>query len=189
MRVFIAVDIPSTVKDEIGKLQKQLMREVSSSVKWVEVANIHATLRFLGEVSEEKTELLYQELSKGGREIAPFKISVRGLGAFPNLSRPRVIWVGMGSEGKRMEQLSSQIEALVRGLGFPPETRAFSPHLTIGRVKQLRDRVEWAGAIGKREEIFFGEATVDCFYLYQSILKPLGPEYRKLKRFDLPVEG
>ena len=189
MRAFIAADIPSAVKDEIGKLQQQLRREVSSLVKWVKVANIHITLRFLGEVPEEKIELLRQVLPKGGRGIVPFTISVRGMGIFPELSRPRVIWVGMESVGKKMEQLYSQIETVVRDLGFPPETRAFSPHLTVGRVKQLRDRAEWVRAIGKREDILLGETEVDCFYLFQSILKPQGPEYRKLERFDLPGEG
>ncbi|TKJ30545.1 RNA 2',3'-cyclic phosphodiesterase [bacterium (candidate division B38) B3_B38] len=189
MRAFIAVDIPSDVKDAIGKLQRKLMREVKSSVKWVEVANIHTTLRFLGEVPEEKIEQLSKVLPKGGRGIAPFKINIKGLGAFPNLSRPRVIWVGMQAQGNRMVQLYSQIETLVRDLGFTAERRAFSSHLTIGRIKQLRDQNEWVNAIGKRQELFFGEATVDCFYLFQSILKPQGPEYRKLKKFDLPGEG
>lgn len=186
MRAFIAADIPSAVKEEIGKLQKELMREVRSSVKWVEAANIHITLRFLGEVPEEKIEQLCQILPKGGREVTPFKISIKGLGAFPNLSRPRVIWVGMESQGNQIEQLYSQIETLVRDLGFTPEKRAFSPHLTIGRIKQLRDQNEWVNAIGKRQELFFGEAAVGCFYLFQSILKPQGPEYKKLKKFDLP---
>ncbi len=186
MRAFIAADIPSDVKDEIGKIQKKLMGEVRSSVKWVDVEKIHVTLRFLGDVPEEKIELLCQVLPKGGREVAPFKISIKGLGVFPNLSRPRVIWVGMESQGNKMDQLYSQIEALVRDLGFTPEKRAFSPHLTIGRIKQLRDQNEWVNAIEKSQELFFGEASVDCFYLFQSILKPQGPEYRKLKKFDLP---
>lgn len=189
MRAFIAAEIPSVIRNKIGKIQRELMKEVSSSVKWVEVANIHITLRFLGEVPEEKIELLRQVLPKGGAGIAPFKITVRGLGAFPELSRPRVIWVGMESEGRKMEQLYLQIEDLVRDLGFPPETRDFSPHLTVGRVKQLRDRAEWVRAIKEREDIFLGETTVDCFYLFQSILRPLGPEYKKLGKFDLPGTG
>lgn len=189
MRAFIAVDIPSAVKDEIGKLQKELMREVRSSVKWVAAANIHITLRFLGEVPEEKIEQLCQVLPKGGRGVNPFKIIIKKLGVFPNLSRPRVIWVGMESQGNQMEQLYSQIETLARDLGFTPEKRTFSPHLTIGRIKQLKDYTEWVKSIGKREGLFFGETTVECFYLFQSILKPQGPEYRKLKKFDLPGDG
>ena len=189
MRTFIAVDIPAAVKEEIGKLQEQLKKEVSSVVKWVNAENIHITLRFLGEVPEEKIELLRQVLPKGGRGIAPFKISIRGLGVFPEPSRPRVIWVGMESEGKMMEQLYWQIETLMRDSGFSPETRAFSPHLTVGRVKQLRNRTEWVRAIEKREGIFIGETKADCFYLFQSILRPQGPEYRKLEKFDLLGEG
>ena len=179
MRVFLAVEIPDKVRAEIARLQDNL-KSAGADVKWVEPRNLHLTLKFLGEIQEEKVPSLTDALRAAAAAAAPFSISLEGVGAFPRIQHPRVLWVGIKEGKEALERLAGAIEETCNPLGFPAEERAFSPHLTIGRIRSNKRH----SALEKElQEISFhaGEpAAVDHLTLFQSVLSSRSPTYTKL---------
>jgi RNA 2',3'-cyclic 3'-phosphodiesterase len=135
IRAFIAVELPSGLKNELAELETQLKKASPPVVKWVEPNSIHVTLKFLGEISEDSIEELMLAIEETAQGILPFQLEVRGVGAFPNLERPQVLWTGVKGELEKIAQLQKRIESNTEQLGSPRESRAFSPHLTLGRVR------------------------------------------------------
>jgi RNA 2',3'-cyclic 3'-phosphodiesterase len=135
IRAFIAVELPEELKKELAELETQLKKNSPSVVKWVDPNSIHVTLKFLGEVSEESIDELMLAIEESTQGISPFKLEVSEVGAFPNLDRVQVVWVGMKGELAKVSQLQKRIESNTEQLGFPRESRAFTPHLTLGRVR------------------------------------------------------
>jgi 2'-5' RNA ligase len=135
IRAFIAVELPSGLKNELAELETQLKKASPPVVKWVDPNSIHVTLKFLGEVSEDSIEELMLAIEEAAQGILPFQFEVRGVGAFPNLERPQVLWTGVKGELDKIAQLQKRIESNTEQLGFPRESRVFSPHLTMGRVR------------------------------------------------------
>ena len=135
IRAFIAVELPAELKRELAELEAQLKKNSPPVVKWVDPNNIHITLKFLGEISEDSIEELMLAIEEAAQGILPFQLEVRGVGAFPNLERPQVLWTGVKGELEKIAQLQERIESNTEQLGFPRESRAFSPHLTLGRVR------------------------------------------------------
>jgi len=188
LRAFIAVEIPLEIHKAIESKTAPLRAILNSSlVRWVPTANIHLTLKFLGDVSPAYVELLTQMLSLEVSQHPVFEIQFGGLEAFPNSTRPRVIWIGIQAPAG-LEALQHGIEAAVATLGYPSEKRPFSPHLTIGRVKQN------AGSTGMQkirttlEETqvgLLGSAQVTAVHLFKSDLKPTGAVYTRL--FSAPL--
>lgn len=180
LRTFIAVDLPGRVKDGLRDVQDRL-RPKCSGARWVKPGNIHLTLKFLGNTRQEKISPVCDALGRAASRHAPFTVSIRGVGAFPNPGRPRVLWVGVGEGGEALRALAGTVEESLEKLGFPRERRPFSPHLTIARFKGPADLggdvLEDAGDCGafEAEEITF----------FQSILRPEGAEYIPLQRFEL----
>ncbi|MFC2076096.1 RNA 2',3'-cyclic phosphodiesterase [candidate division KSB1 bacterium] len=175
MRTFIAVDLPETVRDSLRELQAGL-RGRSDGVKWVRVEGMHLTLKFLGEIDPDLVSGIDRVLQEAARSIKPFRIALSGLGAFPGLSRPRVIWVGVDGELEPLQNLKSGIDKGLAELGFPKDDRSFKPHITLGRVK---------GKIDGRRLVGDKNYTTDHFLicrvrLIESILKPTGAEYSEV---------
>ena len=137
VRCFIAVELPEEVRDEIAQLQAQLKSDNQPGVKWVDPYGIHLTLKFLGSVDQDKISPITKAMVEAAHDIAPFHLKVEGLGVFPNLRRVQVAWVGIGGEVEKLAQLQQGIESALAKLGFAPENRRFTPHLTLAR---LRDR-------------------------------------------------
>ena len=135
IRAFIAVELPSGLKNELAELETQLKKASPPVVKWVEPNSIHVTLKFLGEISEDSIEELMLAIEETAQGILPFQLEVSGVGAFPNLERPQVLWTGVKGELEKIAQLQKRIESNTEQLGSPRESRAFSPHLTLGRVR------------------------------------------------------
>ena len=135
IRAFIAVELPKDLKKELAALEMLLKNNGPSVVKWVDPASIHITLKFLGEISTDKVEKLIQAMDEAVKGTAPFQLEVRKLGAFPAPDRPQVIWVGVKGEVDKITRLQQSIEASCERLGFSRENRAFTPHLTLGRVR------------------------------------------------------
>lgn len=137
IRSFIAVELPDELKLALIRLQDQLKSGGQAPVKWVDPYNIHLTLKFLGDISTDMVGKITVALEGAVRGITPFHLEAKDLGAFPNLKRVQVVWVGIGGEVDRLSQLQQSIESSLAPLGFVSESRPFTPHLTLAR---LRDR-------------------------------------------------
>jgi len=134
VRSFIAIELPDELKEGLVQLQAQLRLGQPTSVKWVDPYSIHLTLKFLGNIAVGSTQAI-EEAAQG---MSPFHLEVKGLGVFPNLKRVQVAWVGLGGEVSKVSKLQQRIESNLVPLGFTAESRLFTPHLTLAR---LRDRV------------------------------------------------
>jgi 2'-5' RNA ligase len=183
IRAFIAVEISKEGKAFLEKLSTELQR-TRADVKWVRAAGIHLTLKFLGQVREDMVPVLGEELTPVFSEFRPFSIQISGLGAFPGLGRPRVIWAGLSDSSGTLPLMAARLEDTLEGFGFVREKRPFSPHLTIGRVRSNTGLGEMVEAVRERTDIAGPLFTADHAVLFQSILKPSGAEYRARCRFD-----
>ena len=138
-RCFIAISLPREILDQIG-LYLQELKEISPRVRWVKPAAIHITLKFLAEQSEEVVKVVETELTGLGEVSPPFELSVVGTGCFPNKNRPRVFWLGLEHDARNsLFKVHEWIDRHLEPLGFEREKRRFSPHLTLGRVKEPSD--------------------------------------------------
>jgi 2'-5' RNA ligase len=183
MRTFIAIELPEEIKKQIEKLQAPLKR-TRAYVSWVKPGNIHVTLKFLGEVPEEKIDDVFSATERAVEGIGSFGMSLKGTGGFPNLRRPRVIWIGTGSGAEELSRLAERMEQEMEKIGFPKENRKFSPHFTIGRVKSPRNIEELAGKV-ESAEFQTEEIRVTEVVVMRSQLNPAGAIYTPLKKVPL----
>jgi RNA 2',3'-cyclic 3'-phosphodiesterase len=135
IRSFIAIELPSTVKQELATLEDVLKKRSSQVVRWVEPQGIHLTLKFLGDVASDRIDEINMAIDETTQGTNPFRLELQEVGAFPNFNRAQVVWVGMKGELDKLAYLQKQIESNTEQLGFPREERAFTPHLTLGRVR------------------------------------------------------
>jgi 2'-5' RNA ligase len=186
IRAFIAVTLDSKVIDQIAAASHQLRPEITG-VRWVTPANFHLTLKFLGSIDDAAIEPIGATLREQLRLFPRFTINAKGLGVFPGPKRPRVLWVGL--TGDRLVSLASRVESALRPLGFTPEGRKFTPHLTIGR---WRDADRAPKSLGRQLENWqardFGTSNVESVKLIQSMLKPEGASYNYLITVPLGAE-
>jgi 2'-5' RNA ligase len=155
-------------------------------IRWVRRANFHLTLFFLGPaVPRERLAPIADALGAIAEASAPFEIVARGVGVFPNPARPRVIWVGL--EGDGLAALAARVAQAAARYGFAPERRAYSPHLTIGRVRSLNSPGRLRRALGEAAGSSFGISRIDGVKLYRSELGPQSSIYHELAAFPLGV--
>lgn len=186
MRTFIAIEIEEPLRKEFSFLQNEL-RKSQADVKWVEPKNMHLTLKFLGETKEEKVEKIKEVLKKLTQELRPFEITFCNLGAFPNLSSPRVIWIGIDKGKEELTKLARGIEEHLEELGFPKEKRPYSGHLTLGRIRSMKNKENLKKIIEKKMEFQAeNKLYVNRIVFFRSELKPSGPIYTKLAEFFFP---
>jgi 2'-5' RNA ligase len=188
LRTFIAVDIPPVIQQAIQYNVDNLRKSIGGSVRWVLVHNIHLTLKFLGDVSLTNVELLTQMLRAEADSCPSFDLSIGGFGSFPNSKRPRVLFIGIQSPVE-LEALQRGIESATVKLGYESDSRSFSPHLTIGRVKDHispSDQQRIRETLEETKIDSLGIARVDSVHLYKSELKPGGSVYTKL--FSAPLK-
>jgi 2'-5' RNA ligase len=190
LRAFIAVPLTSAVRDELVRIQQSFSHARDRSVvRWVRPEGIHLTLKFLGDVPAEAVPKIEAALGAVSRNAPAFDIRIGGTGCFPNPRRPRVIWVGVDEPSGRLLRLQRAVEEGLYVVGFPPERRRFTPHLTLGRINRRatqRDRArvgEYASSDACGEDV--GTMPVDHFALIRSFLKPTGAEYTTLATFRL----
>lgn len=182
LRAFIAVEIPLDVRQAVCNATSDLQRRIGSLVRWVPVENMHLTLKFLGDISPSNIDILTQILQAETDLFPCFELRLTGLGAFPNLKRPRVLYIGIQAPAA-LESLQRGIESASRRLGYESEERGFSPHLTLGRVKQNVSSTEQQMIRRALEETkidSLGTARVDSVHLYKSDLKSSGSVYTRL---------
>jgi len=184
LRTFIAIELDEELNDNLCRLQAHLSEQLApSSVRWVRPEGIHLTLKFLGDTPEEKVEAVREALAQAATTVAPFSITVGGLGCFPDARRPRVVWVGLDEPTGALSALQDAVEAHVAPLGFPTEKRSFHPHLTLGRVQRSATKSEARGigevvttaAIG-----IIDEMAVETVAYIRSDLRPSGAVYTTL---------
>ena len=189
IRTFIAIELDESIKDGLTKLQERLKGEApQGSVRWVRPEGIHLTLKFLGDVPADQIEEITRALQKSCQGFARFSLSCGELGCFPNLKRPRVVWVGIQEEMGTLAQLQKAIEENVAPLGYPTEKRKFSPHLTLGRVQKRAssgDRRRLGELIGASEIGIVGQMEVRSVNLMRSDLRPSGAVYTRLAEVEL----
>jgi 2'-5' RNA ligase len=182
LRAFIAVEIPFEVRQAVCKATSDLQKRIGSLVRWVPLENMHLTLKFLGDISPANVDMLSQMLQAETDLFQCFDLRLHGLGSFPNPKRPRVIYIGIQAPAA-LETLQRGIESASRRLGYESEERGFSPHLTIGRVKQNVTATEQQTIRRALEETkidALGTARVDSVHLYKSELQPSGSVYTRL---------
>ncbi|MFQ6053577.1 MAG: RNA 2',3'-cyclic phosphodiesterase [Candidatus Bathyarchaeia archaeon] len=178
VRVFISVDVEDgDLLDALEGAQRRLER-TGADLKCVERQNIHATLKFLGDVREGLVGELKRIVS--GMMFNAFRVELRGLGAFPNLRRPRVVWVGITDGVEELSDISRRLESEFEGLGFRREGRRFSPHITLARVRSGRNRDRLVDEVMASADEVFGEFQVEHVRLKKSVLTPRGPIYSTL---------
>jgi RNA 2',3'-cyclic 3'-phosphodiesterase len=181
MRSFIAFDLQDEAVLNRLSLIQQLLIETGADLKLVETQNIHVTVRFLGEISQSTMEKVFEAMKKV--KFTPFNIQIRGLGVFPSLNYPRVVWAGMTEGVEQLKSIFSQLEPQMRALGFEPDTHGFSPHLTIARVRSGANKQRLAEVVSKETDYDFGPIKANCLRLKKSQLSPRGPTYSTLKEF------
>jgi len=190
LRTFIAVEIPIHIQEIIQQETAVLRKEIGSSiVRWIPPQNIHLTLKFLGDVSAANIGILTEMLRAEADSCPPFEIHISGLGSFPNSKRPRVLFIGIQAPAE-LEALQRGIESGAAKLGYESEERGFSPHLTLGRVRQSNlasDQQRIRKALEGAKIDSLGTARVDSVHLYKSDLKPSGSVYTKL--FSAPLQS
>jgi 2'-5' RNA ligase len=183
IRTFIAIEFPPEIQENIDQVSQDLRIELKGMpVRWVAAGNIHLTLKFLGDVSLSQVELIKKLLSNITKGHQAFKINVGGLGIFPKPQRPKVIWVGVDAPSDLID-IQNEIEKAVSQIGFPPETRPFSPHLTLGRITQpvnpiLINRI--SECMESSRGVKLGSFEVKAIQLFRSDLKPGGSIYTRL---------
>ena len=175
IRAFVAVDMDeASVISKLVEAQRAL-RNLGADLKLVEPENIHATVRFLGEVPAPTIELVKEQMNEV--KFGPFDMEFVGLGAFPNLRRINVVWVGMRKGSEEISRVFEQLEPRFRKIGFEPDRKGFSPHVTIARVKTGRMREELAKLVDEMRDTPFGVIHVEEVRLKKSLLTPKGPVY------------
>jgi RNA 2',3'-cyclic 3'-phosphodiesterase len=182
LRAFIAVEIPAEIQQKIHRETSNLRKGIDSLVRWVPPQNMHLTLKFLGDVSPNSLEFIKQMLRTEAETIACFDIHLAGLGAFPNLKRPRVLYVGIQAPAA-LDALARAIDSASRRLGYEPEERPFSAHLTLGRVRQnanAAEQMQIRRTIEGTQVDLLGTAKVDSVHLFKSDLNPGGSVYTRL---------
>ncbi|MBM4274372.1 MAG: RNA 2',3'-cyclic phosphodiesterase [Deltaproteobacteria bacterium] len=184
IRAFLAIDLPENLKPGLALLLQELKKS-GADVKWVPPGNVHLTLKFFGNVPDADVEALAQAAQEVAAAQAPFQLKVTGAGAFPNLNAPRVVWLGLEGEMAALGQLFRRLEKVFEKLGFPPEDRAFHPHLTLGRVKSPQGRFGLTRALKELPAPDWPAFQVKELILYRSVLSPHGSTYTLLQVIPL----
>jgi RNA 2',3'-cyclic 3'-phosphodiesterase len=186
MRTFIALPLPAEARALLGNLQAKL-RSFGADVKWTAADSIHLTLKFLGEIAPASLPGLVSHLRTETAAEHSFALRVHGLGGFPDLRNPRVIWCGLEGDRAALASVQQKVEAACIQAGFPSEERPFQAHLTLGRVRgktNLQPLLDYI-KIGSTLEHTF---TVKALHIYQSTLRPQGALYTVLETMDLKGE-
>jgi RNA 2',3'-cyclic 3'-phosphodiesterase len=190
VRVFIAIELPEAVKRELGALQRRLWVEPATGIKWVAPQGIHLTLKFLGWVAPDLIETIKSAIAGAVAGFTPFEIRLSGLGAFPNLRRMNVVWCGLSGDLDQLILLQRSVEKYISPLGYPTESRPFSPHLTLARLRdevppEVREKLAKKLTMTKFEPDL--PIQVDSVSLMKSTLLPTESIYTCLGSF--PITG
>jgi 2'-5' RNA ligase len=188
IRSFIAIELPDEVRRVLAHLEAQLKKGRHSGAKWVDPYSIHLTLKFLGDIAADKIGDITRTIEKSSQGIPPFHLEVKDLGVFPNFKRVRVVWVGMSGEVERLIQFQKRLESELVPLGFAPESRPFTPHLTLARVREGGSPTEqqnFGQLIADTKFETVCNFTADSISLMRSQLTSQGAIYSRISSIKL----
>ncbi|BDG04063.1 RNA 2',3'-cyclic phosphodiesterase [Anaeromyxobacter oryzae] len=187
-RLFVALEPPDGVRRRMATLAADLRRaagRAADDVRWVPAENVHLTLQFLGAVPEERVADVVSAVTAAAAAARPLSLEVKGAGGFPNARRPRVLWLGLHGDVEPARAFVADLGRRLAPLGFPPEARAWSAHLTVGRARDPRGAPGLAGALASQAEGDGVPWRVADVVLFESHLSPKGPRYEALARAAL----
>lgn len=183
LRTFIAIELSDEVKQTIQDVEDSL-KVLGCDIKWVRPEIAHLTLKFLGDVASDTIETIDRVLQESVQGLPPIQTQLTSLGIFPDIRRPRVLWIGLEDKEGRIKQLAESVETALGNIGFRKEEREFKPHITIGRLRSSKNAIQLAEAIrgftvpaGRRQ-------SIENITLFKSTLTPTGPIYEVLKKFS-----
>ena len=187
MRAFIAIELPTEIKNYLSSIQNKLKAELPK-VSWVKLENLHLTLKFLGEISPKQFNEIKQIITEITKGTSEFKIKLESAGVFPNPTVPRLIWIGNNQASTELKQLTEQLNKRLAESDIPQDERIFHAHITIGRIKtrlnssDLKEALDKTGGdlVSVNEEFNCKEIT-----LFESTLGPGGPTYKILEKFKI----
>ncbi len=190
-RLFVALELPPDAQQRLAEVVAAFSAAVPRGlVRWVKADGIHLTLKFYGDVEAEQVSAIEAGLGRLAAEAAPLQLAIEGLGVFPSPRRPQVVWAGLAGHLKAMSALQAAVEAMSAQLGFAREARAFTPHLTLGRVNgglRPADQMRLLDYVKDGRARRFGEFEADQLTLMRSELRPTGAVYTAL--FVAPLGG
>jgi 2'-5' RNA ligase len=187
IRCFIAIELPAEIREGLGRVIAPL-KLLQPDVKWVDPASIHLTLKFLGYVTPDRVVEITEAITDAASGIPPLSLEIKGLGVFPTLNRVRIVWVGVEGETDKLLQLQQRLETNLEILGFPPEERDFTPHLTLARVRDTAspaERQELGQLITTSKVPSIGSFTAMSVSLMRSQLARTGAVYTQLAAVEL----
>ncbi|TRZ80038.1 RNA 2',3'-cyclic phosphodiesterase [bacterium] len=185
MRAFIAITLPENINKKLSSVQDRLKKS-NADVKWVSAANIHITLRFLGDIDKKTTSLISEVIRETSKHHARFDISISRIGVFPSLLHPQTIWVGIDKGSPACMILQNQIEICAEKFGIKKEARAFLPHLTLGRVRSQKNKHALIKILEKEKDFSITtKIPVNKIVLFSSLITQQGPVYSSLEEFPL----
>jgi 2'-5' RNA ligase len=188
IRSFIAIELPEEVKTGLNRLQTELKLPRHNFVKWVAPEGIHVTLKFLGNISQEKVAEVTKVMEQASQGSIPFQLEISEVGAFPNLRQPRVLWLGIRGEIDKLVAWQQRIDSGLVPLGFAKETRPFTPHLTLARLREgvsPEDRRDFGELVMKTPVEVNFKVNVNSLNLMKSQLLPGGAVYSRLAEVKL----
>ncbi len=184
IRIFVAVKLPDHVIRMLSDIRQDLKKH-GFRIKWSQPENIHLTLKFLGDICPDDVEPVCRVVDASVRGIAPITIRAAGVGVFPDIRRPRVLWTGISGQTDLLEKLQKAIDNGMHSLGFAREERRFTGHLTLGRFKGRQDSETLIDMMRSYKDMISDEFLVDAVSVYKSELKPSGPIYTNLSSIRL----
>ncbi len=189
LRAFIAIELPKQLQDALEKQTTRLRQSLGDDlVRWIPTQNMHLTLKFIGNIAASHVEFLKQLIAQTAVSHSQFDLQISGIGSFPNSKRARILWAGIHAPAE-LASLQKGLEAGTTRLGYEMEERPFSPHLTLGRVRQNIDQTGLQRIRATLDSIQLGNigsARVDSIHLYKSELRASGSVYTKL--FSVPLK-
>lgn len=182
MRAFVALTVPENYCKELWDLGKR-MSHPDVRVSWVRPNRMHLTLRFLGDIDDLQCESLCGALRDAYRGQAAFELTLAGIGAFPNLQRPSVVWAGISPLGGPLAQTQHVAEVAAQAVGIAPDRKPYAPHLTIGRIRDESNGALLTPALIAEKAFACGAFTVSSVSLWKSDLRAVAPQYSLLEEF------
>ena len=179
MRCFIAVSFPEELKKGIFTIQGKF-KTSGADVSWTRPEGMHLTLKFLDEVEEKRVPKIEAAINRAVSGIKPFSLNVSGMGTFPDMRRPRVVWIGFKEDGDNLVRLQKGVEDELRKIGFPSENRRLTPDITLGRVRSNKNIEKLLNLIEEEKIVELGSFEVSDVHLMMSELKPTGAVYTEL---------
>lgn len=189
IRAFLAIEPSEEVLAAIARLQEKIKREVSGRISWTQPHGNHLTLKFFGNIDSNDVESICGAARMQAADAPPILLKIEKTGVFPDLRRPRIIWVGTAGESNKLALLQNKLETSFAELGFPREDRPFRAHLTLGRIRDAQAGTGISKVIEKHSDFSAGEFQATELILFQSNLTPHGATYTKLETISLAIKN